>query len=197
MVKLAPEWSHSALLGAADWAPIQVVDVGGTTCPSALVPRSLRVGRVAAMDLVAELTGLLGPGRAKAHPLERRLFEKDSGISRGTVAAVVFPETTQEVAACVRIARRHGVPVVARGAGTGLAGGATPIEPAVVVVLTKMNQIHEVDEESRTAWVGPGVINLDLTNHLAPLGYHFALRVVDGVGKYLPFLWCDSPWHCV
>jgi glycolate oxidase len=126
------------------------------------------------MDLVAELTGLLGPGRAKAHPLERRLFEKDSGISRGKVAAVVFPETTQEVAACVRIARRHGVPVVVRGAGTGLAGGATPIEPAVVVVLTKMNQIHEVDDQSLTAWVGPGVVNLDLSKYLAPQGLHFA-----------------------
>lgn len=126
------------------------------------------------MDLVADLSALLGSSRVKAHPLERRLFEKDAGISRGPVAAVVFPETTQEVAACVRLARRHGMPVVARGAGTGLAGGATPTEPAVVVVLTRMNQIHEVDEVSRTAWVGPGVINLDLSRTLATRGLYFA-----------------------
>jgi glycolate oxidase len=126
------------------------------------------------MDLVSELTGLLGAGRVKAHPLERRLFEKDSGISRGSVAAAVLPETTQEVAACVRIARRYGVPIVPRGAGTGLAGGATPLEPALVVVLTKMNEIHEIDEASQTAWVGPGVINLDLSTYLRPWGLHFA-----------------------
>jgi glycolate oxidase len=63
---------------------------------------------------------------------------------------------------------------VARGSGTGLAGGATPLDGAVVISLTKMNRVLSVDTESRTAWVEPGVLNLDLSRAVAPLGLHFA-----------------------
>ena len=123
--------------------------------------------------LVADLAQALGRERVKAEPLDRRLFSKDAGVTRGEVTAVVFPETADQVAAAIRVAGRHRVPVVARGAGTGLAGGAVPSEPAVVLVTTRMNQI-EVDQANRTAWVGPGVINLDLSRHTDPLGLHFA-----------------------
>jgi glycolate oxidase len=78
------------------------------------------------------------------------------------------------VAEIVRVAERNGVPIVARGAGTGLAGGAVPVEAGVVVSTTRMNEIHSVDPVNRSAWVGPGVINLDLSRHTAPLGLHFA-----------------------
>ena len=61
-----------------------------------------------------------------------------------------------------------------RGAGTGLAGGAIPLGAPIVVALTRMNRILEVDLDNRVAWVEPGVVNLDLTRHLAPLGFHFA-----------------------
>jgi glycolate oxidase len=74
----------------------------------------------------------------------------------------------------VRIAARHDRGIVARGAGTGLAGGAIPLGAPVVVVMTKMNRILEVDIENRVAWIEPGVVNLDLTTHLRPLGFHFA-----------------------
>ncbi len=93
---------------------------------------------------------------------------------RGDAAAVCFPLTSAEVQACVRIARAHGRPFVPRGAGTGLAGGAVPRGRPVMIVTTKMNRVVEVDTEERIAWVEPGVINLDLTRHLRPLGYHFA-----------------------
>jgi glycolate oxidase len=125
------------------------------------------------MTMAAELRDLLGHDRVLTEPLERYLFGKDSGISRGEAAIVAFPETTAEVAATVRIARRYHTPIVARGAGTGLAGGATPTRPALIVVLTRMNSV-EIDEANRTAWVGPGVINLDLTKQTTPLGLHFA-----------------------
>jgi glycolate oxidase len=82
--------------------------------------------------------------------------------------------TTGQVAEMVRVAERHGVPIVARGAGTGLAGGAVPIDSGIVVSTTRMNTIHSVDAANRSAWVGPGVINLDLSRHTAPLGLHFA-----------------------
>jgi glycolate oxidase len=85
-----------------------------------------------------------------------------------------MPSTTGQVAEIVRVAERNGVPIVARGAGTGLAGGAVPVEAGVVVSTTRMNEIHSVDSVNRSAWVGPGVINLDLSRHTAPLGLHFA-----------------------
>ena len=126
------------------------------------------------MSLISELKRLLGKERVSTHPLELYIYGKDAGISRGDVKAVAFPETAAEVAAAIQIAVRHGVPIVPRGAGTGLAGGATPAEPALVLVLTRMNDIEEVDAASRTAWVGPGVLNLDLSTHTAPLGLHYA-----------------------
>ena len=126
------------------------------------------------MDLVGELVALLGPDRVRHHPIDLAVFSKDAGITRGTVVAAVLPETVQEVAAIVRIARRHDTPIVPRGAGTGLAGGAVPVEPGLLIVLTRLNKIHSVDELARTAWVGPGVINLDLSKHLEGLGLHFA-----------------------
>ncbi len=126
------------------------------------------------MGFAEELTAILGASRVKTHPLELRVFDKDAGVTRGQVAAVVLPETTAEVVACVQIAARHGVPIVGRGAGTGLSGGAVPIDPALVVVLTRMNTIHEIDVDSKTAWVGPGVINAELTEAAAAHGLHYA-----------------------
>jgi len=87
---------------------------------------------------------------------------------------VCFPRSTEEVAAAVRVAADHGVPFVARGSGTGLAGGATPLDDAVVVVTTQMNRVLEVDPVERVAWVEPGVLNLDLTRAVQHLGLHYA-----------------------
>ncbi len=126
------------------------------------------------MTLAADLAESLGPSRVRSHPLELHVFGKDAGVTRGPVAAVAFPETAEEVAGCVRIGRAHGVPVIARGAGTGLSGGAVPTDPALLVVLTRMNRIEEVDAESRTAWVGPGVVNLDLSHEVAAHALYYA-----------------------
>ncbi len=126
------------------------------------------------MTLLDEAVALLGEDRVMSQPLERHLYGMDAGVSTGPALLIVFPESTEEVASLVRLAADHGVPVVPRGAGTGLAGGAVPAHPSMLVVLTRMNRIHEVDTENRTAWVGPGVINLDLSRHTNPLGLHFA-----------------------
>jgi len=126
------------------------------------------------MDAAAQLIDLLGVARVHTHPIDRLIYAKDSGITSGDPAIVVLPETTAEVATIVRVAVAAGMPVVARGAGTGLAGGAVPAPGSVLVVLTRMNEIFEVDEIGRSAWVGPGLINLDLSNALADRGLHFA-----------------------
>jgi glycolate oxidase len=126
------------------------------------------------MALADDLAARLGTEYVKAHPLELRIYDKDAGVERGSPLAVALPGTAEEVAACVQIAANHGVSVVPRGAGTGLAGGAVPAEPGLVVSLTRLNQIHEVNPAAGTAWVGPGVINLDLTTHTSPLGLHYA-----------------------
>ena len=92
----------------------------------------------------------------------------------GSTAVVCLPESTEHVQACVRIAHRHGVPFVARGSGTGLSGGAVPLDGAVVIVTSKMNKILSIDAVNRQAWVQPGLLNLDLSRRIEHLGVHFA-----------------------
>src|SRR6185295_17878443 len=106
--------------------------------------------------------------------LELALYGRDAGVSEGSAVAVCWPRSAEEVTAAVRIARRHGRPFVARGSGTGLAGGATPLGDPVVIVTTRMNRVLEIDPEARVAWVEPGVLNLDLSRAVGHLGLHYA-----------------------
>jgi glycolate oxidase len=124
--------------------------------------------------LVADLARALDKRRVRAEALELTLYSRDASVIEGRAGVVCFPTTTEEVQAAVRIARKHGRAVVPRGSGTGLAGGAVPLDDAVVVVTTLMDRILEVDEDERVAWVQPGVLNLDLSRAVAHLGLHFA-----------------------
>ena len=124
--------------------------------------------------LLADLRAALGSARVHTDPTELGLYRRDASNIEGAACAVVFPLDTAEVQGCVRAAVRHGVPFVARGAGTGLAGGATPLAHALVIALTKMDRVLSVDAVNRTAWVEPGVLNLDLSRQVAHLGLHFA-----------------------
>jgi glycolate oxidase len=124
--------------------------------------------------MIEELKAILGEERVLVSPLARHLYSKDAGVFRGEATVVVVPVTTAEVQEVVRIANRHGVSIVARGAGTGLAAGAVPLDGGIVLATTRMNEIHEIDAVNRTAWVGPGVINLDLSRATAGHGLHFA-----------------------
>lgn len=126
------------------------------------------------MELVDDLEGVLGEGRARCEPLELSLYARDAGVSEGVAAAVCFPRTGAQLADTVRVANRHGRPFVARGAGTGLAGGATPVGDPLVIVTTRLNRVLAVDPDARIAWVEPGVLNLDLTRAVQHLGLHYA-----------------------
>ena len=125
-------------------------------------------------NLVAELRAGLAPDRVRDGAGDLSLYRRDAGHMTGAAAAVCFPTSTAEVAHCVRVAVDHGVPFVARGSGTGLAGGAVPPDGAVVISIAKMNRVLAVDGSARQAWVEPGVLNLDLSRHVAALGLHFA-----------------------
>ncbi|MDH3189775.1 MAG: FAD-binding protein [Acidimicrobiia bacterium] len=125
------------------------------------------------MTAIDDLRDLLGTDRVLVDKLERHIYGKDASLMRGDPACVVFPTTTDEVSAVVRIAARHSLPVVPRGAGTGLTAGAAPVMGGVVVAMTGMNQI-EIDVPNQAAWVGPGVVNLDLSYAAQPHGLHFA-----------------------
>ena len=106
---------------------------------------------------------------------ERSLHAHDASVFEGGVSGpICFPETTAEVQAIMRVAIEHERAVVPRGAGTGLAGGAIPLGLPIVVAMTRMNSVVEIDTVNRVAWVEPGVINLDLSKQLRPLGFHFA-----------------------
>lgn len=126
------------------------------------------------MGHLDDLQALLGPDRVTVDRFALHLYSKDAGASVGAADVVVFPDTAAEVAGVVRIAAQHGIPIVPRGAGTGLAAGAVPDTGGIVVSTKRMDQIHEVDPDNQTAWVGPGVINLDLSVATSRYGLHFA-----------------------
>ena len=117
---------------------------------------------------------MLSPDRVRVGASELGLYRRDASSIEGAAGVVCFPTSTAEVAATVRLCHDARQPFVARGSGTGLAGGATPLDGAVVIVLTKMNRVLSVDADERVAWVEPGVLNLDLSRHCEAQGLHFA-----------------------
>src|SRR5262245_9108762 len=122
-----------------------------------------------------QLAAIVGPAGVLTEPDELLVYESDGlTIFRATADAVVFPRATEEVAACVRLANAEGLPFVARGAGTGLAGGCLPTEGGIVIALTRMARILEVDYANRVAVVEPGLVNLHLSQALASRGFYYA-----------------------
>lgn len=125
------------------------------------------------MTVTDDLRAVLGKENVMEEPVELYLFSKDASLMRGQPTCVVFPKDAAEVAEVVRVAEAYRVPIVARGAGTGLSAGASPTEGGIVLVTTAMTDI-DIDVDNRTAWVGAGVINLDLSKAAHPYGLHFA-----------------------
>lgn len=125
-------------------------------------------------SLISDLQDAIGSKYVLDAPEDLLVYEYDATIERGLPEAVVLPCDTEEVASAVRIARAHGVPVTARGSGTGLAGGAIACEGGVVIVTTRMNRILKMDPVNRLATVQPGVINLEISKAAAPHGLYYA-----------------------
>ncbi len=123
---------------------------------------------------VDELKAIVGEEYVYSHPEDLLVYEYDGSIDRGLPEAVVLPISTGEVSRVMALAYREGVPVVGRGSGTGLSGGAIAPPGGIQVSFSRMNRILEVDSENRTATVEPGVINLDLDNHVHRFGFRYA-----------------------
>ena len=125
--------------------------------------------------LVRDLRKQLGRENVLSAPSELAVYDCDAyTIEKTPPDAVVFPSNTRQVAEAVKVCHRHEVPVVPRGAGTSLAGGCLPVGGGVVVMLTRMNRIVEINVRDRLAVVEAGVPNIRLNRALAPTGYHFA-----------------------
>ncbi|MFO0808012.1 MAG: FAD-linked oxidase C-terminal domain-containing protein [Gemmataceae bacterium] len=130
----------------------------------------------AAPSTVADrFRALLGPNAVLSAPGEMLVYECDGyTIEKNRPDVVVFPTSTEQVVAIVKECNRLDLPFLARGAGTSLAGGCLPVGGGVLIAMSRMKTVHEVNTRDRYAIVGPGVVNLQLTNLLKPLGYHFA-----------------------
>ena len=124
--------------------------------------------------LVRELTRLVGPDAVLWRPEDVMLYEYDALSCARQPQAVVFPTRTGEVVSIVKLAARENLPVVARGAGTGLSGGSVVTEGGVVLAFARMKKIVEVDLENLRARVQPGVVNLDLSFAVSDHGLYFA-----------------------
>ena len=128
--------------------------------------------------LVRRLEQIVGADAVFSHPSDLLVYEYDGSVE-GAVdlarpVAVALPTTVEQVSAIVRLANEHDVPVVARGAGTGLSGGAVSQTAGIIVALTRMDRVLEIDPVNRTAMVEPGVINLELSELTTPYGLFFA-----------------------
>jgi len=149
-----------------------------TSCPPSRIHSPERDQDFSEVDLaalVAALQGILPPAGLLTELEDLKPYECD-GLSayRRVPLAVALPETEEQVVAILRACHRLGVPVVARGAGTGLSGGALPNEHGVVLSLAKMKRILKLDPYARTAVVQPGVRNLAISEAAAPHGLYYA-----------------------
>jgi glycolate oxidase len=125
--------------------------------------------------LAARLRREIGPANVLTDRQELRTYECDGlAVYKVVPALVTLPETREQVQAVVRACVEAGVPYVARGAGTGLSGGALPHPDGVLVVTSRLRRVLEVDVANQRAVLEPGVANLDITRAAAPHGYYYA-----------------------
>src|SRR3954451_13062135 len=126
------------------------------------LPRELESRFAAAADVITE-------------PEQLRTYECDGLTGRRVVPSLVaLPASSREVQAVVRICNDEGIPFVARGAGTGLSGGALPVADGIVISLARMTHVLSVDVDAGYVVVEPGVTNLDVTRAVASSGFYYA-----------------------
>ncbi|OFX15180.1 MAG: glycolate oxidase subunit GlcD [Armatimonadetes bacterium RBG_19FT_COMBO_69_19] len=121
-----------------------------------------------------ELRRIVGDAHVLVEDADVIVYEQDGSILQAMPEIVVLPADVTQVSEVIRAARRAGFPIVPRGSGTGLAGGAVPAGGGVVVSLARLNRLLGVDYRNRTAELEPGVINLEVTKGVAKAGFFYA-----------------------
>src|ERR1700751_5883653 len=124
--------------------------------------------------VTSALPSLAGPRNVLSSPEDLAMYEYDGSVDRARPEIVVFPSNTTEVSQIVKLAVKHDIPIVGRGAGTGLSGGALARGGGIMIAFGRMNRILEIDLENRRAVVQPGVVNFDLTRAVEQAGFYFA-----------------------
>jgi glycolate oxidase len=121
------------------------------------------------MTLVAALREICGDEHVYTHPHQLRTYESDGLLQyRASPVAVALPGTHDEVVAVVKACHEAGVPFVARGSGSGLSGGALPVEDGVLIGLSRLRRVLEVDLANHRAVVEPGVTNVEVSAAVGP-----------------------------
>jgi glycolate oxidase len=129
----------------------------------------------ASPDLAAQFAAIVGERNTIVASGDLRTYECDGLLGmRIRPRLVVLPASTDEVSRCVALAAALGLPIVPRGAGTGLSGGALPAADGIIIGTSRMTKILEIDLPNRRMRVQPGAINLDLSRALAPHGFYYA-----------------------
>ena len=124
---------------------------------------------------LAELERIVGPDALVRDAGELLTYESDALVRlRERPAAAVLPDTVDQVQRVVRLCHRSKVPFVARGSGTGLSGGALPHPDGVLIVMTRLNRVLDIDLPNQRITVEPGVTNLEVTRRVASAGYYYA-----------------------
>src|SRR5258706_2184197 len=125
-------------------------------------------------QVARELRRVVGRDSVIDSPNDLRIFERDGSIEGAMPDAVVLASNTQQVADVIKVAARHRIPLVPRGAGTGLSGGAVTIRGGIALQVTRMRRIIEIDPIAQTALVEPGVVNQELSLAAAQHGLFYA-----------------------
>src|SRR5881296_630987 len=124
--------------------------------------------------LINALSAIVGDRYVLVEKEDVIVYEQDGSIFQVMPEIVVLPANAEEVAAVVKLAKQANVPIVPRGSGTGLAGGAVPAEGGIILSLARLNRILKIDLQNRIAVVEPGVINIDVTKAVAKDGFFYA-----------------------
>lgn len=123
--------------------------------------------------IIEALTKIVGPDRLEVAAEELQCYSYDGTAQEYLPEAVAFPTSTEQISRIMALATRHGLPVVPRGAGSGMTGGSLPVAGGLVLALAGMNRILEIDQDNQLAIVEPGVITGNLREALAPLGLYY------------------------
>ena len=125
-------------------------------------------------EIIQQLTKIVGAQNVLSSEADLVMYEYDGSIEKARPECVVFPSSTEQVSQIVKLAAQHDIPIVGRGAGTGLSGGALPLAGGIMIAFSRMNKILEIDLENQRARVHPGVVNLDLTRAVEHAGMYYA-----------------------